>query len=135
MTRKVLDSRRELELSRDQRMEADQNSRNTDNVQKFIGRIPEKALRSTFMIRDDEVQIASNQGTVDSVYNNAVGTVSGNVMSQTATMAWQEGTDGLDNEILASSIQRQAGPRPKTNDKTSANMKKLPPMLPIDASI
>ena len=81
MTRKVLDSRRELELSRDQRMEADQNSRNTDNVQKFIGRIPEKALRSTFMIRDDEVQIASNQGTVDSVYNNAVGTVSGNAMS------------------------------------------------------
>ena len=81
MTKKVLDSRRELELSRDQRMEADRNSRNADNVQKFIGKIPEKALRSTFMIRDDEVQIASNQGTVDSVYNNAAGSVSGNVMS------------------------------------------------------
>ena len=54
MTKKILESRKDLEHVRDQRMEADRNSRSKEK-QKFIGKIPEKALRSTFTIKDDEV--------------------------------------------------------------------------------
>lgn len=45
-------------------MEADRNSRQSER-NKFISKIPEKALRSTFQIKDDEVRIGA---TVDSVY-------------------------------------------------------------------
>ena len=70
-------------------MEADRNSK--ADQQKFIGKIPEKALRSTFMIKDDEVRI----GTVSSAYNNTA-TASQKMMSQTATQAWQEGNDDFE---------------------------------------
>lgn len=57
------------------------------------------------------------------------------MMSQTATNAWAEGNNDLDQEILATSLQKEIKSRPQTNDKASANQKKLPPMLPLDTSI
>ena len=42
-------------------------------------------------------------------------------MSQTATNAWAEGNNDLDQEILATSLQKEIKSRPQTNDKASAN--------------
>ena len=53
------------------------------------------------MIKDDEVQI----GTVSSAYNNTA-TASQKMMSQTATGAWQDGNDDFEQDILASSLQK-----------------------------
>ena len=133
ITNQILESRREKLTQREDRVESERKGKISERKKVGVPRIPERALKSTYIIKDEENRVAS----AESQYADP-GTVSQRMLSQTATQPWQvdsSNNNDLDPEILVTScILKDTQTRPKTNDKV-AKPNKLLPMLNLDESV